>query len=58
MKIRQLEIEIISIFHNSFIQCTVEFLHYMIQELLKLFALKLVHTHSLNFCIVTKIISD
>ena len=58
MKIRKLEIEIISIKPNSLIQCTVKFLHYVIQEVLKLFALKLVHTLLLNFFIVTKRISD
>ena len=58
MKIRKLEIEIISILHNSLTQCTVEFLHYIIQGVLKLLPLKLVHTHLLNFSIVTKRISD
>ena len=52
------KIKIISMQYNSLKQCTLEFLHWVIHEILKLFCLKLVFTHSLNFFIVTKMISD
>ena len=58
MKIRKLKIEIIMIQQNLLTKSTVEFLHYVIQEVLKLFALNLVLTHLLNFFIVTKRATD
>ena len=57
MKIRKLKIEIINIYNtiHSMTQSTAEFLHYVIQGVLKLFlALNLLLTHLLNFFIVTK----
>ena len=51
------KIEIMNIQYNSLTQYTVEFLHWIIQYL-NYFALNLVFTHSLNFFIVTKMISD
>ena len=58
MQIRKLKIEIISIQHNSLTQCTAKFLYQVIQGVLKLFALNLILTHSFNFFIITKRISD
>ena len=61
------EIEVMDLQYNSLTQCTVKFLHWVIQVILKLFcfelglysvALNLVFTQSLNFFIITKTISD
>ena len=53
------KIEIMNIQYSSLTQCTVEFLHWDIQVILKLFCLKLgLITHSLIFFIITKTISD
>ena len=54
MEIRKLKIEIISMWQNSLTQCTVEFLHSVIQGGLKLFALNVVLTYLLDFFIVIK----
>ena len=58
MKVRKLKIEIISIQRNSLTQGTVEFFHYIIQGVLKLFTFNLVLTHLPNFFFVTKRISN
>ena len=48
------KIEIMNIQYNSLTQCTVEFLHYVIQVILKLLCLKLGPYSFIHFFIITK----
>ena len=52
------KIETMNIQYNSLPQCTVKFLHWVIQVIVNYFALNLALTYSLNFFIITKRISD